>query len=68
LVFPRHLLGDRCTVGHGPSSRYRLTDFEIRVGVQEDHVFLDAAGPDSTLEYIADNAAIDAAIVVADES
>ena len=41
---------------------------EIRVGVQEDQVFLDAAGPDSTLEYIADDAAIDATIVVADES
>jgi hypothetical protein len=45
-----------------------LNGVEIRVGVQEDHVFLDAAGPDSTLEYIADNAAIDATIVVADES
>jgi hypothetical protein len=41
----------------------------LRFGsASEDHVFLDAAGPDSTLEYIADNAAIDATIVVADES
>jgi hypothetical protein len=35
---------------------------------RKNHVFLDAAGPDSTLEYIADNAAIGATIVVADES
>jgi hypothetical protein len=62
------LLDDRCTVGRGPSSRYRLTALRFRSASRKDHVFLDAAGPDSTLEYIADNAAIGATIVVADES